>query len=85
MVLEQNNTTWAKIQTEQRHSINSVSVILKLTCSLISHLPLQFCLFSLLVFKLTKVVFAELFCRQVVSFVLPVNVACSSLISSYRN
>ena len=85
IVLEENNTTWAKLQTEQRHSINSFSVILKLTCSLISHLPLQFCLLSLLVVKLVKVLYAELFCRQVFLFVLPINVVCFSLVSIYRN
>ena len=85
IVLEENNTTWTKLQNEQRHSINSFSVILKLTCSLISHLPLHFCLLSLLVFKLAKVLFAELFCRQVFLHVLPVNVVCFSLVSIYRN
>ena len=84
-VLKENNATWAKLQTEQTHSINSFRVILKLTCSMISQLPLQLCLLSLLVFKLAEMIFFKHFCRQVFSFVLPVNLVCFSLVSIYRN
>ena len=75
--LEENNTTWAELQTKQIHIINSFKVILKITRPIILQLPVHFCIFGVLIFKLADLESGELYCQMVVLFVLPVSVLFS--------
>ena len=81
--LEEHNIAWDKFSSQHTKKVNTYRVILKLIFPILPKLPFHVCLFNLLAFNMTSLVFVKDFCRAVFLFILPLNVVWCSLVSIY--